>query len=325
MLKILTLFMLLLQVHVSRFQRVVLETGLFTNEIAKYCRTADLASIASTFKAAFPALFLLTARDCRIILLSKVLSNMDNLWTWRQHPTRIAHISFLAIDVDQSLLPSGLDGVQKAWVRVQSSCNLPLPPNLRWLKYEYSFRFCEDTDVRHKRCSMWWNIHDDADTDVYYGSDDSDVVTSNTTSYLTITGLHTLKYLEVLYIARPLLQELKRGMLPATIKGLLLEEGSFPIQVDALPSTLEELDLGQAYQHPLVPGAIPQSVLGLVVSERVDFIANLDVSVEAGIIPSGLQFLGLRSHEPKLERDMRVLRPSTDVTVRQVWSKRKYF
>jgi hypothetical protein len=172
---------------------------------------------------------------------------------------------------------------------------------------------------------MWWNIHDDADTDVYYGSDDSDVVTSNTTSYLTITGLHTLKYLEVLYIARPLLQELKRGMLPATIKGLLLEEGSFPIQVDALPSTLEELDLGQAYQHPLVPGAIPQSVLGLVVSERVDFIANLDVSVEAGIIPSGLQFLGLRSHEPKLERDMRVLRPSTDVTVRQVWSKRKYF
>ena len=293
-----------------------MQSGLFTTVTGKYCTAADLASIASTCKAAFPALFLLTARDRRAFLLSQVLSLLANHWTWRLHPTRITHIRFLIIDVDQNLLPRGLNGVQKAWVRVDSSCNLPLPPNLRWLKYEYSFTFCDDTDARHQRCCMWWKIHDHSVVDT---------CSRNASSASSITGLHTLDRLEVLYFKRLVVRELKRDMLPSTIKGLFLEDGSFPIQMGALPPMLEELDLGQSYLHPLLPGTIPQSVLGLVVlSEHQRFIDNLDVAVEAGVVPAGLKFLGLRYEDPRLQRDMKVLRPLTEVATRGTWSYRKY-
>lgn len=295
---------------------MLLENGLFTDMVAEYCGTEALARVAGTCKAAFPALFLVTARDHRFVLLSLVLSRLENLWTWRLYPTRIAHIRFLVIDVNQNLLPVGLDGVQKACVRVDSSCNLPLPPNLTWLKYEYSCRLCEDADGRHLRCNMWWKFHDDSDVDT-----DS----SNSASESHSTGLHTLDNLEVLYINQPVIQELKRGMLPTSIKGLFLEDGSFPIQMGALPPMLEELHLGQSYCYPLLPGAIPQSVLGLVVlSEHQRFIDNLDVSVEAGVIPAGLRFLGFRYEDPRLQRDMKVLRPLTEVVTRRTWIYRRY-
>jgi hypothetical protein len=163
---------------------------------------------------------------------------------------------------------------------------------------------------------MWWKIHDRSVVDT---------CSTNTSSASSITGLHTVGRLEVLYFKRLVVRELKRDMLPSTIKGLFLEDGSFPIQMGALPPMLEELDLGQSYLHPLLPGAIPHSVLGLVVlSEHQRFIDNLDVTVEAGVVPAGLKFLGLRYEDPRLQRDMKVLRPLTEVATRGTWSFRKY-
>jgi hypothetical protein len=165
---------------------------------------------------------------------------------------------------------------------------------------------------------LWWKIHDDSNVDASCRNTSSN-------SSIGVTGLHTLGRLEVLYIKRLVVQELKRDMLPTSIKGLFLEDGSFPIQMGALPPMLEELNLGQSYIHPLLPGAIPQSVLGLaVLSEYQSFIDNLDVSVEAGVIPAGLKFLGLRYEDSRLQRDMKVMRPLTEVVTRKSWVYRKY-
>jgi hypothetical protein len=303
--------------YLSAFDRFLAQTKLFENCIFPFCDDQDLANLASTCKAAVPALYVSTEeRSWRISTLFSRNS------TWSMFPARLAYVRFLIIDVGFTRLPRGLSGVE----RVEYNANVPLlyamfPAGLKYLSFDLRFNVPPSSSlpvVSSLPSSL---------VELEFNGTFSRV---GLRAGLLPNGLRILKigvYPRQLRkrVLPPSLLNLKigsydsllaKGVLPASLVTLDLN-GYFIIEEGSLQNlnALTRLDLGAYFNQPLQHGMFPSGLIGLSLGE------SFDKPLEAAMLPTGLRALtvGYQKSEAMMIRLAELRRAMPHLIITQIF------
>ena len=283
--------------HLSAFDRFLAQTKLCEDCIFPFCDDQDLANLASTCKAAVPALYVSTEE--RSWDISTLLRRNS---TWSMFPARLAYVRSLIIDVGFSRLPRGLTGVEI----VRFNANVPVlyamfPAGLKCLNFD--LRFNVPPVVSSLPSSL---------VELEFNGT---ISRFGLRAGLLPNGLRKLKigvYPGQLRkrVLPPSLLNLKigsydsllaKGVLPAGLVTLDLN-GYFIIEEGSLQTlnALTRLDLGEYFNQPLQPGMFPSGLIALSLGE------SFDKPLEAAMLPTGLREMTLVYSRAMNEIDRRV-------------------
>ena len=219
------------------FNRALIETTLFLENVVGFCTRDELATFAVTCKATLASVVMVLTEQ-QLWRVSILLNEAKTKWTWTEYPGRMAHVKNIWIDSAVDELPMELtncDGV---------------------LFKEPCYGFPDDYPL------LTYSMFPVGVQKVWFKS----VVTPGYFEH--VDGLPDT--VRVVLFERA--SHLKRGLLPAGVKLLEMVVYTGDLR-DVLPLGLEHFRISQ-YSSTIQPGTLPAGLQGLRVDNGMRIVEN---------------------------------------------------
>ena len=265
----------------SPLERFLAQSKVFEDSVVPFCDLGWLANLASTCKAAAPAMYgWIKEKPWKI---STLLSRNS---TWSLFPARMAYVRWVITDVGFKRLPRGLTGVELVdfTARVPAHYGM-FPAGLKYLNFD-SFPWGSPLPALSSLPSTLVELE-------FQGT-----IENGWRAGLLPNGLRRLKIgaykgklrkrvlpPSLIYLCiRINYEPLTKGVLPAglvTLKlGGAIEEGSL-----STLNALKTLVFGNGFNQPLQPGMFPPGLTSLTLGE------DFDQQITAAMLPKSLKKL----------------------------------